>query len=576
MSALTDNEVYLTAMPIDPQAASSNGTGYMIYKTAFGRVGVFSPLAEVGEQIGTNQSFICGQNLIDSRDSQSYPTSQMGAQCWMAKNINIGTAINGATEQTDNNVLEKYCYNNNSNNCNIYGGLYQWDEAMQYGALSPGAQGICPTDWHMPTEAEWTAITRFVINDPNCDPDTGCSPAGTELHVGGYYGFNIPLAGYRDLGGSFYDSGYSADLWTSSNGSDPWERYLVTSDPNIYRYTYTRSYGTSVRCVADESAACMPNCTNKCGGFNSCNGTCPDTCVGAQSCVNQICRDLINLTYTSSGNGSISGSSSQTISYGGNGTAVTAVPDSGYYFFNWSDGSTSNPRTDTSVTSNLSATANFVVNPCGVASSMTDSRDSQIYPIVNIYNQCWMAKNLNYGTMITGVTVQANNSISEKYCYANNSSNCSTYGGLYQWAEAVQYLNGATNSVGWSPAPTGNVQGLCPSGWHLPTDSEITSLTTYLGGVSVAGGKIKETTTTHWNSPNTGANNSSGFTALPNGERHRSTGAFAYLGEWANIWSSSNYNSLQAWSRALYSGAESVYLSASNKSYGYSIRCLKN
>jgi uncharacterized protein (TIGR02145 family) len=144
---------------------------------------------------------------------------------------------------------------------------------------------------------------------------------------------------------------------------------------------------------------------------------------------------------------------------------------------------------------------------------------SQYYHTLLIGTQCWFKENLNVGTMINGTHNQTNNSVIEKYCYNNLTSNCDIYGGLYQWGEMVQYLNGTSNTTTWNPPPTGNVQGICPTGWHIPKDAEWTVLTTYLGGVSVAGGAMKETGYAHWSSPNTGATNSSGFTALGSGLR---------------------------------------------------------
>ncbi len=127
-----------------------------------------------------------------------------------------------------------------------------------------------------------------------------------------------------------------------------------------------------------------------------------------------------------------------------------------------------------------------------------------------------MAENLNVGSMINGSSNQTNNGIIEKYCYDDNTSNCDTYGGLYQWEEMMQYVT------------TPGAQGICPDGWHLPTDEEFKTMEMALGmsqgeaddtgwrGTD-EGGKMKESGTTHWYSPNMGATNSSGFTALPGG-----------------------------------------------------------
>ena len=104
----------------------------------------------------------CGQPLTDSRDGQSYNTVQIANQCWMAQNLNVGSKINGSDEQSNNGTIEKYCYNNDAANCAVYGGLYQWDELMNYltssNATPSGRQGICPDGWHIPSEAEWCQV----------------------------------------------------------------------------------------------------------------------------------------------------------------------------------------------------------------------------------------------------------------------------------------------------------------------------------------------------------------------------------------------------------------------------------
>ena len=175
-----------------------------------------------------------------------------------------------------------------------------------------------------------------------------------------------------------------------------------------------------------------------------------------------------------------------------------------------------------------------------------------------------MAQNLNVGTKILGSVEQTNNSIIEKYCFNDDDANCAIYGGLYQWDEAMQY------------SITEGVQGICPTGWHLPTDAEWTTLTTFLGGEAIAGGKMKETGTTHWYSPNTGATNSSGFTALGTGEHN--TAGFDGIMLFAYFWSSTqdNVNPGYAWSRTPYSAGKDVYRGPGNKGNSFSVRCLKN
>lgn len=195
---------------------------------------------------------------------------------------------------------------------------------------------------------------------------------------------------------------------------------------------------------------------------------------------------------------------------------------------------------------------------------ITDNRDSKVYNTVQIGTQCWFQQNLNIGTRINGSQDQADNGIIEKYCYNNDEANCATFGGLYQWDELMQYVT------------TEGAKGICPTGWHLPTDLEWTALTDFLGGVSVAGGKMKEAGYAHWNSPNTGATNSSGFTAFAAGYRS-DNGGFGSLATNAQFWSSSQLIETGAYGRGLY--YESVLVSHYGdyyKIYGFSCRCLKD
>jgi len=187
----------------------------------------------------------------------------------------------------------------------------------------------------------------------------------------------------------------------------------------------------------------------------------------------------------------------------------------------------------------------------------------QTYNTVQIGSQCWFRENLNVGTRIDGIQGQTDNGIIEKYCYNDSTENCAIYGGLYQWNEMMQYVI------------TQGAQGICPQGWHLPTDAEWTTLTDYLGGENVAGGKMKEVGTAHWLSPNTGATNSSGFTALPGGYRD-DYGNFYDLSTAAFFWSSSQYNVFNAWLRYLSYDYEGVFRFDYSTWTGVSARCVQN
>jgi uncharacterized protein (TIGR02145 family) len=174
-----------------------------------------------------------------------------------------------------------------------------------------------------------------------------------------------------------------------------------------------------------------------------------------------------------------------------------------------------------------------------------------------------MGKNLNYGTMINGSQGQTNNGIIEKYCYYNLDSMCTIYGALYQWNEMMQYDT------------TQGTQGICPAGWHLPSHTEWSSMFDYLGGSGVAGGKLKEAYYEHWQFPNMGATNESGFTALPGGIIVFGYG-FDYLGYTGKFWSSKQFTWSAAGSFSLSYDTDQIYQSTmTNKSIGLSVRCIK-
>jgi uncharacterized protein (TIGR02145 family) len=220
----------------------------------------------------------------------------------------------------------------------------------------------------------------------------------------------------------------------------------------------------------------------------------------------------------------------------------------------------------------LAATTLTCAWSCG--QTITDPRDSRTYGTVLIGTQCWLSQNLNIGTRIDDNNDQSNNATIEKYCYNNTVSNCDVYGGLYQWAEMVQYLNGGTNTSSWSPVPSGNIQGICMSGWHIPSYGEWSALLMFLGGNH--GGKMKETGLTHWASPNTGATNSSGFTGLPGGWR-QSGGGFGYLTTDGMFRGKDEFIFPdEATVLFLNSNTADAALSFSLKSAGLSVRCIKD
>ncbi|MDK2899215.1 MAG: hypothetical protein PWQ10_402 [Patescibacteria group bacterium] len=178
----------------------------------------------------------------------------IGNQTWSKYNLNIGTRIAGASSQTNNSTIEKYCYGNDEANCtnDNNGGLYQWDEAMQYSTIE-GAQGICPAGSHIPTDTEWKILEmRLGMTQAQADlTDTWRgTDQGAQMKVNGDSELNIPLGGYYS--GAFYGSAADTILWSSSESSTKaWDRILNINIAGLYRDTSDKTYGFSIRCLGN-------------------------------------------------------------------------------------------------------------------------------------------------------------------------------------------------------------------------------------------------------------------------------------------------------------------------------------
>jgi len=200
--------------------------------------------------------------------------------------------------------------------------------------------------------------------------------------------------------------------------------------------------------------------------------------------------------------------------------------------------------------------------------------DNNYYPVVQINTQLWMAENLkttkyNDNTAIPNITGNAAWAALTTCAYSdynNIPANSTTYGRLYNWYAA-------DNNAATKVASNGG-KNVCPTGWHVPTDAEWITLTTYLGGESIAGGKLKETGTTHWITPNTSATNETGFTALPGGNRYYD-GAYYGIRNYGDWWSSMQSSTSGAWNSDMgYGSANAGGLS--DERDGFSIRCVRD
>lgn len=201
-----------------------------------------------------------------------YNTIQIFSQCWLKENLNIGTMIPGEEDMTENGMIEKYCYNNDPDSCAKYGGLYQWDEMMQY-TLQPGTQGICPPGWHIPTDEEFKVLegaadSWYGIGDHEWDlyEFIGYDVGILLKTITGWYGnnsstdafgFSSSPGGFRLWYTPFSFEGvtlYSV-YWTSTRAastSKSFARYQVYYSDQTFRYHFTKDAGHGVRCVRDD------------------------------------------------------------------------------------------------------------------------------------------------------------------------------------------------------------------------------------------------------------------------------------------------------------------------------------
>ncbi|MBN2665560.1 MAG: fibrobacter succinogenes major paralogous domain-containing protein [Bacteroidales bacterium] len=213
-----------------------------------------------------------------------------------------------------------------------------------------------------------------------------------------------------------------------------------------------------------------------------------------------------------------------------------------------------------------SALGAIVFNPALTYGTVSDI-DGNTYKTIQIGTQTWMAENLKTTKYKDGIQIPTEtdntawiNLASPAYCWYNNDATTfkNVYGALYNWF-AVQ---------------TGK---LCPAGWHVPDNDEFIEFVTFLGGLSVAGGKLKETGTSHWLSPNTGATNESGFTALPGGRRSIITnGTFVTMGEIGFYWSADEDEIVYGGIGILHYNSAEIEGDAYSKPNGMSVRCIKD
>ncbi|MCF8317968.1 MAG: fibrobacter succinogenes major paralogous domain-containing protein, partial [Haliscomenobacter sp.] len=483
----------------------------------------------------------------------------IGTQEWMTENLRAGGGFPQVSSSSDWSNLQQPAwsyYDNNPTNNNSFGKLYNGYAVNQY-------KNLCPTGWHIPNDFEWSILSKTLGGDNVSggalksinstfwvNPNVGATNASC---------FSSIPNGYREADGIFKNKGSSAVYFQSDFSGLPLFRNLTTEETINFRFSPTFSniskVGAAVRCLKGDS-------------------------VGIYS-------PLVNLDSITQ----ISPNSSRVyanVQDGGSQVIETGIVWStvGFPSINVNKLSTSTAKLgnyDVNLTGLLPTTKYYVrafaVNQIGVSYSSLDSFttskvcltptisdiDGNVYNTIAIGNQCWTKENLRVTKYNDGSSIPKGlnstdwlNTTSGAYAiYDNDNSNDAIYGKLYNWY-AVK-----------------DGRGLCPKGWHAPSDAEWITLTTYLG--DMAGGKMKSIDTTLWNSPNTGATNESGFSALPGGGRNLG-GSFESIRDFASFWSATEQDSGNAWYYYLYYSAGGVTRTYFNstKSVGASVRCLRD
>jgi uncharacterized protein (TIGR02145 family) len=204
----------------------------------------------------------CGEPTVDARDGQSYPTVAIGDQCWLGRNLDFGQEVPDGVPQ-DDGAVERSCYENESENCRVYGGLYTWAEAMQ-GSREPGGRGVCPAGWHLPARGEWEALAdhlgpatageKLKAREDHDPPYDGTDAVGFTALPGG--------SGFR---GSFGRQGHWALFWTSTEVNAEraasvqldqfWNKAPARYRKIVFDDFYLKENAFSVRCLKDDASS---------------------------------------------------------------------------------------------------------------------------------------------------------------------------------------------------------------------------------------------------------------------------------------------------------------------------------
>jgi uncharacterized protein (TIGR02145 family)/uncharacterized repeat protein (TIGR02059 family) len=572
-------------------------------QTAYGgQADSFNEKDVVNNVIPAGTGIIFNPNLtygtVADVEGHTYKTIQIGTQTWMAENLktakyNDGSTIPNVTGSNEWGNLVVYSgssyeatgafcwYNNDAVNYDKdYGKLYN------FGAVE--SNKLCPTGWHVPKSSEWrTLVNPYIPYNPYDPSDV----AGNELmeigtnHWTQVLGTNetgfTALPGGQRSASEFYSIGAKGYYWTSNSA---WGSYGTSA--YFYPIPFGGGFGQtpsstflsmvdglSVRCLKDKPLSSITTIEASEVTYNAAlsGGIIPDEGGAEATVINRgVCwstnpNPTISDNHTSNGTGSgYFGSRLESLSQ-----------NTQYYIRAFAINTLGTVIYGNEFSFTTLIIEPIVFNPGSSYGTITDI-DGNTYKTILIGTQTWMAENLkttkyNDNIPISNVTdnsAWANLSTGAFCWYFNNASMFKpVYGALYNWYATT---NGK----------------LCPSGWHVPSDSEWHTLVLTLDAAgqnilgtesTIAGGKLKETGTRHWQSPNTGATNERGFTAVPGGLRVAS-GEFhqGYIDGYAYYWTTTDLNSANAYEREIFYNVPFLYRSSGSKVVGSSVRCLKD
>jgi len=515
--------------------------------------------------------------LFDSRDGKTYLTVKIGDQIWMAENLAYLPKISPSNQGSES-IPYYYVYDYQGTNVSS---AKATDIFKNYGVLynQPAALISCPTGWHLPNESEWAQSINFLIeNGYNYDGSlTGNKVAKSiasklywnesiyQFAVGYKPSLNnksnfsaLPGGGRYEYDGSFHDILKGSNFWSSSLKDDSFvlAYSLSYTGESLHPAALNVSSGFSVRCLlgSNETPKVKTNLVKE---------TTFESAVLGGNVIDDGFATIIErgIVYGTTPNPTLANNKVLVDgTLGDFSTKVSGLENNKTYYAR----AYATNRLGTSYGDQV----NFILYLNLPDLNVTDI-NGNIYKTVRIGNQTWLAENLKVtkyrdGTDITNVTDGTiwSGLTNGAWCdFANNPSFGAIYGHLYNFYAVI------------------DTRHLCPQGWHVPTDLEWSMLGEYLGGKEIAGGKLKNVGTSHWTSPNIGADNSSGFTALA-GSWRGDDGAFYYwVGDPGVWWTSSEVNNNTAWFISLHSGNTKLkhdYGDYFRKKGGLSIRCLKD